>query len=59
VIEHREIEAPAVPRDKLRRVFVDEIEEATDELRLGISRLPTDAILKPLASRAQATATTC
>ena len=36
VIQHRQVEAAAVPRHELRRVLVDEVEEAADELGLGI-----------------------
>jgi hypothetical protein len=38
IAEHRQVEAAAVPGHELRRVLVDEIEEAPDELGLGVVR---------------------
>ena len=39
VVEHRQIEATAVPRHDLRRVFFNTIKEPLDQRRLAISRI--------------------
>ena len=36
VVQHRQVEAAAVPGDELRRVLVDQVEEAADQLGFGI-----------------------
>ena len=53
-MQHRQVEAAAVPRDELRRVFLDAVEEAADQLGLGIGRLADrpDANARRVAQRA-------
>ena len=38
IVQHGEIEATTVPRDELRRVFLDAIKETLDDLAFAISR---------------------
>src|SRR6266850_5238312 len=54
VIEHRQIEAAAVPRNQLRRVLLDAIEEALDQVVFGFARLAQrpDAEAVAVAQRA-------
>ncbi len=49
VAQHRQIESTAVPRDELRSVLVDQIEEAANELRLRIVRRSDRGDLEPRA----------
>src|SRR3989442_8420970 len=54
MMQHRQIEAAAVPRYELRRVAVDAVEEPANQLRLRIGALSQrpDAKILPFAQRA-------
>jgi hypothetical protein len=54
MIQHRQVEPAAVPRHELRRILLDAVEEATDELGLGVGRVADrpDADSSRIAQRA-------
>ena len=47
VIEHRQVEAAAVPRHELRNVAIDEVEEPADEFGFRILQIADGSDLEP------------
>jgi hypothetical protein len=47
IVQHRQVEAAAVPRNDLRREFLDAVEEALDDRAFARSGSDSDQTLRP------------